>query len=107
METQITAPRHLADFKGLSLEDMKQNAHEIDMVKMKALGSLTALATIAQISLVSILEHPYESISPEEHRPKLIYASMVESLLERIQDIIDDVNAEYVKIDGNPLVKRY
>jgi hypothetical protein len=106
METPITAPRHLADFKDLSLEEMKQNAHEIDMVNMKALGSLTALATITQISLVSILEHPYESYPPVE-QPKLIYASMVQSLLERIQSIVDDVNAEYVKIDGKPLLNRY
>ena len=107
METTITEPRKLADFKGLSLEEMKLNAHEIDMINMKALGGLTALATITQISLVSILQHPYENYPPVEYQPKLIYASIVESLLERIQCIVDDVNAEYAKIDGKPLVKRY
>ena len=92
-------PQYLSDWEGLTLEQVRANAEEIDTVRARCLGSLSAAMFYSLQSLRSIKYY-----SEHEVRHETI-AKKVEEELERLTKIVEDTNEMYRRINGENLLE--
>lgn len=102
METtaEITErPQYLSDWKGLTVEQIQKNAQEIDTVRARCLGSLSAAMFYSFHSLKSIKAYAEHGIDQET------IAKRATEDFASIAKIIEGMNEEYRRINGENLLE--
>lgn len=94
-ETQF---KPLDDFEGLSLEQIRANAHEMNIIRAGIMGTLASRVSAAKDDLEMILIY-LETGNLESIR------KVAERSLDRCEHVIAQADAEYANICGKPLIK--
>ncbi len=90
---------HLSDFKNLTLEQVRENAQEIDHVRARCLGSLTAAMFYTFQSMKTLKFYVDYGIEREEITKK------VNEDLARLTKIVEEANEMYRRINGDDLLE--
>lgn len=88
----------LDHFEGLSLEQMKANSHEMNLIRAGIMGTLSSRVSGAKDDLEMILIYLETGDVASARR-------VAERSLDRIESVITQVDAEYANIGGSPLIK--
>lgn len=114
-DTETTQPEYLANWEGLTLEQVKANSQEIDTVRARCLGSLCAAMFYSFNSLLSIKAYAESGLEPFTISPDATatarkntlssIAKRAEADFARLEHIIEEANEMYRRIDGHDLLK--
>ena len=100
MSTETTErPQYLSDWEGLTLEEVKANSQEIDTVRARCLGSLSAAMFYSFHALRSIEVYANHKLDHNE------ILELVEKERKNLTKIVQDMNAEYARINGEDLIQ--
>jgi hypothetical protein len=100
MSTETTErPQYLTDWQGLTLEEVRANAQEIDTVRARCLGSLSAAMFYSFNSLLSLKSYAEYGMGHE------MIAKRAAEDFARIAKIVEDANEMYRRIDGKDLME--
>jgi hypothetical protein len=104
MEATLTATetKYLDNFEGKTPEEVREAIHEINMVRARTLGRLSALVAHTHKDLKYMTWHGIDSdFNPEE---TYISVTKLQEIISYMEISIKEVNEQYETIGGGKIV---
>ena len=103
MEATIEKPKRLFElFEGKNSEEIRDIVHEINLVRSRSLGHLSATILNTHLDLKHMTWNGIDSnFDPDE---TYISVTRLKKIISDIEDSVKDVNELFSEIDGSTLI---